>query len=155
MSIFITILIGLFLVIFNFMAVKKQKGSFADTLNYKQENMGELQLEMGKMRKEFAETVLELQEEIEELKNKIDTKENTKIDENIDKEIFDDEITNVSSGPSQNEKAADDKEQENSNNVKVNEIEKLVKKGLSVEEIAEELGIGKGEVLLIKELFIR
>lgn len=107
------------------------------------------------MRKEFAETVLELQEEIEELKNKIDTKENTEIDENKDKEIFDDEITNVSSGPSQNEKAADDKEQENSNNVKVNEIEKLVKKGLSVEEIAEELGIGKGEVLLIKELFIR
>ncbi len=41
------------------------------------------------------------------------------------------------------------------NNVKVDEISKLLDEGLSVDEISEKIGIGKGEVLLIKELYIK
>ncbi|WML35425.1 hypothetical protein [Clostridium sp. OS1-26] len=41
------------------------------------------------------------------------------------------------------------------NNVKVEEISKLLDEGLSVDEISEKIGIGKGEVLLIKELYIK
>jgi len=41
------------------------------------------------------------------------------------------------------------------NNVKVNEISMLLDEGLSVDEISEKIGIGKGEVLLIKELYIK
>lgn len=41
------------------------------------------------------------------------------------------------------------------NNVKVNEIKTMLDEGLSIDEISEKIGIGKGEVLLIKELYIK
>jgi hypothetical protein len=44
---------------------------------------------------------------------------------------------------------------EDSNNIKINEIETLIQSGLSMDEISEKLGIGKGEVLLIKELYLK
>lgn len=43
----------------------------------------------------------------------------------------------------------------NYNNIKVDEIRKLLDNGLSVDEISEKIGIGKGEILLIKELYIK
>lgn len=42
-----------------------------------------------------------------------------------------------------------------SNNIKIGEINRLLALGLSIEEVSEKLGIGKGEVLLIKELYLR
>ncbi|MFL0246761.1 hypothetical protein [Candidatus Clostridium stratigraminis] len=42
-----------------------------------------------------------------------------------------------------------------SNNIKIDEINKLLALGLSIEEISEKLSIGRGEVLLIKELYLR
>lgn len=41
------------------------------------------------------------------------------------------------------------------NSVKVAEISKFLDEGLSVDETAEKIGVGKGEVLLIKELYIK
>lgn len=41
------------------------------------------------------------------------------------------------------------------NNAKVTEIRTLLDQGVSVDEIAEKIGKGKGEVLLIKELYIK
>lgn len=41
------------------------------------------------------------------------------------------------------------------NSVKVDEIKEMIDNGLSVDEISEKIGIGKGEVLLIKELYIK
>lgn len=41
------------------------------------------------------------------------------------------------------------------NNVKVTEIKTMLDQGLSVDEISEKIGIGKGEVLLIKELYLK
>lgn len=41
------------------------------------------------------------------------------------------------------------------NSVKINEIEKLITLGLTTEEISQKLGMGKGEVLLIKQLYIK
>jgi hypothetical protein len=42
-----------------------------------------------------------------------------------------------------------------SNNLKIEEVRSLFDKGLNVDEIASQLNIGKGEVLLIKELYLR
>ncbi|MCS4467817.1 helix-turn-helix domain-containing protein [Clostridium botulinum] len=39
------------------------------------------------------------------------------------------------------------------NSTKVNEVSKLLEEGHTVEEICEILNIGKGEVILIKELY--
>ena len=41
------------------------------------------------------------------------------------------------------------------NNIKINEIKRMIDEGLSVDEISEKIDIGKGEVLLIKELYIK
>jgi hypothetical protein len=41
------------------------------------------------------------------------------------------------------------------NGVRTQEIGKLLKSGASIEEVCEKFNIGKGEVLLIKELFLR
>lgn len=41
------------------------------------------------------------------------------------------------------------------NNVKIDDIEKFMKKGMSIDHISEELGIGKGEILLIKKLYLK
>lgn len=43
----------------------------------------------------------------------------------------------------------------NQNNVKVTEIKTMLDEGLSIDEISEKIGIGKGEVLLIKELYLK
>lgn len=52
-----------------------------------------------------------------------------------------------------------EKEYENNkvtdNNIKIKEITKMLEDGLSIDEISEIIGIGKGEVLLIKELYIK
>lgn len=39
------------------------------------------------------------------------------------------------------------------NSIKVNEVSKLLEEGHTVEKICEILNIGKGEVILIKELY--
>lgn len=45
--------------------------------------------------------------------------------------------------------------EKNYNNYRVEEIEELINSGHTLEEISEMLNIGKGEVLLIKELYIK
>jgi len=49
----------------------------------------------------------------------------------------------------------ENKKNEMSNNIKIDEISKLLALGLSIEEISEKLDIGRGEVLLIKELYLK
>lgn len=44
---------------------------------------------------------------------------------------------------------------DNNGAYKVSEIEKMLKQGLSLDDISLKLGIGKGEVLLIKELYLK
>lgn len=46
-------------------------------------------------------------------------------------------------------------EEKSSNNLKVEDVKTLFQQGLTVEEVAAKLNIGKGEVLLIKELYLR
>lgn len=140
------IIIGIFLIAFNYKAIKKEKGSFNNTLNRAENNINDSSIEIGQMRREFAETVLELQQDIESLKDEIkqlkaNKSETTKIPK--DNDIKNDNINKSEDNGSE------------SNNIKINEVGKFLKDGLSVEEIAEKLAIGKGEVLLIKELFVK
>lgn len=41
------------------------------------------------------------------------------------------------------------------NNEKIDEVKKFINLGMSVDEISEKMDIGKGEVLLIKELYLK
>ncbi len=68
---FLLIAIGAILILINFKAIKKEKGSFSETLKGSIENIDEYKKEMGLIRKEFAETLIDIQKEIENLKKEL------------------------------------------------------------------------------------
>lgn len=154
--IFLLFLIGSTLIILNVWALRKEKNSFQFKLDNAGDNMEEFEVQIGKLRKEFSETILELQMEIQSLNKEfnkytgiidatevsLDEISGAKIKEKVDIYDIKREEVNVI-------------ENNTANSVKINEIEKLISQGLSIENIAEKLSMGKGEVLLIKQLYIK
>lgn len=49
----------------------------------------------------------------------------------------------------------DNNDNAENNSIKIKEVEKLLNEGLNIDEISDALKIGKGEVLLIKELYLK
>ncbi|WP_409068633.1 hypothetical protein ACFLKB_15685 [Clostridium sp. FAM 1755] len=201
---FLLIAIGAILILINFKAIKKEKGSFSETLKDSIENIDEYKEEIGLIRKEFAETLIDIQKEIEYLKkelnvlkytyeNNMEAKDSYKKnhDANYPKDsnnnllkanyIHNKDNENISQGISEKiinknnknnleKKSKSTKDNlknkniendnyknslEDDNSIKVNKVNKLLKEGRTVEEICEILNIGKGEVILIKELYLK
>lgn len=173
MTTVLLLIIGILLVAINIKAVEKEKNSFKDAFNNASTNVKNYDLEIGKLRKEFAESLFEFQKEIEELKDKLEKStnvnnnniNNSNIENNIlnnneldsvriysEKNIVE-ETNNIDKDGKINEnKHIDNNEM---NNTKIDDIEKLMKEGLSVDIISKKLGIGKGEILLIQKLYIK
>lgn len=159
----ILIIAGILLVVLNFNAVRKEKKSFQDKLNVKQNEMGNYELEIGKIRKEFAETILELQKEIEDLKKQGNEDFNEAIlseeaFEGSEEKLVEEEIEDIKDNTeeeSEKSENSDKAAEEDANNIKIDEIRGLLKDNISVSDISEKTGIGKGEVLLIKELYAK
>ncbi|MHC6179390.1 hypothetical protein ACYUJ6_05980 [Clostridium sp. JNZ X4-2] len=161
MASIILVAVGMILITLNLNALLKEKKSFKGQLNVKQNEMEDYKIEIGKIRKEFAETVFELQGEIESLKN-----ENKN---NMDKMILYDRSGKKVNKESNSEKPVSEINNEGSlkehetekvntedvNNIRIDEIRNLLHKNISVDEICKKTGIGKGEILLIKELYTR
>lgn len=145
------IVVGLLLIYLNTRALLKDKNSFSRTLNDKKENIQQFQIELGQLRREFAETLIEIQNEVHELKDKIEEKKNTEYNDEENKiEVSIDDFENDNKSVPKEESLS-----KRQNNIKVNEIDKMIKDGMSIEEVAEKLQIGKGEILLIKELYLK
>ncbi|MEG0307335.1 MAG: hypothetical protein RR636_05280 [Clostridium sp.] len=70
---------------------------------------------------------------------------------------FDDEIhiTKINQTVKDVNKGYEIENHRSNNSLKVEDVKKLLNQGISDEEIAQSLNIGKGEVLLIKELYLR
>ncbi|ENK0837387.1 hypothetical protein AB2Z22_000698 [Clostridium botulinum] len=178
---FLLIVIGSILIFINFKAIKKEKGSFSETLKGSIENIDEYKEEMGLIRKEFAETLIDVQKEMEYLKKELNVLKHT-YENNIETEDFykKNHSTNYpkeSEGNLLQPKYIDNKNAENiskeinkkniltndndknsskdDNSIKVNEVSRLLEEGHAVEEICEILNMGKGEVILIKELYLK
>lgn len=166
------IIISLILIFLNIMSLKKDKNSFKGILINKEESLQNYELEIVKLRQEMGETILDIQTEMEELKEKINKlecivkkedavknqynvieKENIiNIEEqkiNKNQEIYNEKIK------AKNYEVLTDNKNDNKNSVKLQEIKKLIDKGMNEEEIAEVLHIGRGEMLLIKELYLK
>ncbi|GLC32369.1 hypothetical protein [Clostridium omnivorum] len=177
---YIILLIAVLLIFFNVRAMKKEKMSFLNNFENASMNMNEYDIKLGELRREFSETILELQKEIQDLKLKLENSsvndtEKLKLHEdfeikgvsgerkNLNTDINDistdkhrDKIENLDYNNIKEEKNSQNIDiKVESNNIKINEIETLINKGLSMDEISEKLGIGKGEVLLIKELYLK
>lgn len=141
------LLVGMLLIVLNFKAIRKEQNSFQNVLQFKEEDMTDFEFALGELRREFSETILELQTEMQHLKEKNNTAEKvfeTKEVENINEKS---NIVKKKNTVAANIGA--------DNSVKIDEISKLLAEGLSLDEISVKLGIGKGEVLLIKELYIK
>ena len=145
---FILIVIGVILVVLNYKALKKDETSFSDMLKYKQKDMTEVEVEIGAIRRDIAESLTELQKEILDIKQYINLNNNIEdIKENleIDEELISNNLTSI------DEEVDVINEIDNKNKTAV--IRGLISLGLNDEEICEKLSLGKGEVLLVKDLY--
>ena len=145
---FILIVIGVILVVLNYKALKKDESSFSDVLKYKQKDMTEVEVEIGAIRRDIAESLTELQKEILEIKQHINFNNNVEdIKENLetDEELISNNLTSI------DEEVDVINEIDNKNKTEV--IRELISLGLNDDEICEKLSLGKGEVLLVKDLY--
>ncbi len=163
------IFIGLILIILNVLAIKKQNKSFNGVLGNAMENIHDNDIIIGELRREFSESILELQSELMNIKKNLDLKENIEKNnktiknyepsqeknniEIITEESSDDNIVDKYNNISLKEEPITNNS--NASSVKVEEIKRLFSEGLSLDEVSEKLHLGKGEVLLIKDLYIR
>jgi len=152
------IFIGLILVILNVLSIKKQKKSFNGILGNSMENIGDDDIRIGELRLEFSESILEIQSEMMVMKEMIE--KNNRINKNHES------LQDVNNRENNEKIYAEVKEEivineiiadktQNTNSAKVEEIKRLFNEGLSLDEISELSHLGKGEVLLIKDLYIR
>ena len=162
----VLILIGIILIVINYRAINKDKGSFNDVLKSQDSRSTDYDVELMAIRRDMAESILDLQKEIVELRmlvsEKEDLKENSikKIQESYD---IQDDIENeedVISEINFDNRNTKDEIQDNIKNVENNNksnnmilVKEMIKLGHSDEEICQKLNVGKGEVLLVKRLF--
>ncbi|MGH4125725.1 MAG: DUF6115 domain-containing protein [Clostridium sp.] len=149
------IFIGLILVILNVLSIKKQNKSFDGVLGNAIENTHDYDIRIGELRREFSESILELQSEIMYMKETMKKNEITKKSLNTSYLEETHHIENSEKIYDENKNEITIDEELNKSSEKVKEIKKLFSEGLSVEEISEIMHLGKGEVLLIKDLYIR
>jgi len=158
MAFYLTIIIGILLILFNYNAIKKEKKSFNNILTNEVDNMDEFKVLLEENNQQFKEVIFDIKKEIDEINIKLNSKlEANKIDEKIQVEKVEiyDKIEDNKSKRVIKTKASKSSIDNSSNSVKINEIKDLLKQGLSIEAVAENLSIGKGEVLLIKDLYLK
>ncbi|MBU3226657.1 DUF6115 domain-containing protein [Clostridium algidicarnis] len=141
----VLIIIAVLLIIFNIKAIKNEEKKFKDVLDEKERSMTPSDIAIGEIRKDVAESLLEIQQDIELLKHSV-IKYDKEQDKENDKEEENKEEQNKEEENEENEEKTDE-------NNKVTAVIKLLSIGKDVDEISTELNLGKGEVLLIKELY--
>lgn len=164
---FVLLFIGIILIAINIRAIKEDKSpkseGFTQNLSVAHDNMDKNEAEIMKMRKEMGETFYSLQEEIEDLKKYIEKLEDKIVKESYEESVVQnidtlDEEEAILPNSQYNDKKVDEHKEEvkvsNSNNIKIEEIKKLIDEGKDIDEIYEILNMGKGEILLIKDLYL-
>ena len=144
----IMILLGIVLITFSSYSIIKEntngsRDKFSTVLKERQESVNDTDITIGEMRREFAETIMELQVDISELKKKLDIDNGDEITEAKGEVLNKDQIS------------TDDEEQLTFNGVTVNDLDNLMKEGYTLDEISEKLEISKGEILLIRDLYLK
>lgn len=177
----ILILIGLVLVIYNYIALKKESipfeihdneekfkknNSFENVLEKSKYELNEYKIELGVFRKNVAESLTELQEEILEIKKYLNIiknndnlyedkieKENLIIEEDSFYNKFDNNVISEINFNNNSMKRKSSDTEKIADSKKTEKIKELLNEGLSEDEICHRLSISKGEVLLVKDLY--
>ena len=124
--------IGILLIWVNRKEFKREKTNFKEVLTNRTDTITEVEVEIQNLRRDFAETIGVLQMDIKNLSKDIDNLKGTQVTE---ESIIENDFSN--SGKSNN----------------VEEVKRLIEQGISIDDICKILSIGKGEVLLIKDLY--
>ena len=124
--------IGILLIWVNRKEFKREKSTFKEILTNRTDTITEVEVEIQNLRRDFAETIGVLQMDIKNLSKDIDNLKGTQV---IEESSIESDFSNS----------------EKSNNVE--EVKKLIEQGVSIDDICKILSIGKGEVLLIKDLY--
>lgn len=151
------IILGAIIVVFNVVYILRKEEvkeeAFSLTYDSSKSNIKEEKLIAYELREEFSETILELQLEIESLKDKITSSNNSLNAKTTAPSIVDKkEETSTKKVSKKNKISSSSTEIIES---KTEKIKKLLLENKTVDEISEELLVGKGEVLLIKELYLK
>ncbi|WP_346936982.1 hypothetical protein [Clostridium sp.] len=175
------IIIGVALIATNIRAIIREENNFKKAIIDAESNIDEVDMRLIEIRSEFAKTITELQREISDLKKENytefikeelleksdDSKKNISNDEYINTLVdkvdsLDDNILiqgenidELMNDLKEEEKDSNPKKDIRGNSLKVEEVKELLGEGLSENIIAQRLNIGKGEVLLIKELYLK
>lgn len=173
----IIIIIGLVLIIYNYRAIKKGNDmereddtlniSFQSVLQDNKEELNDYKMEIGILRRDIAESLTELQEEIVDIRNNLNKLKNNKemyenkdeLENNIDSNINNENEKEFNESDEIDDlditdgiiSEIDFSDKVDSN--KTQSIKRLLKEGLTEEEICHKLSVSKGEVLLVKGLF--
>lgn len=152
------IFIGLILIVLNVIEIKKQNNSFDGVLGNAMGDVQNNDIIVGELRQEFSESILELQSEIMDMKeimekNNKSIKNNEPMFNKNESETIMEENNHIV--VDKTDDIAPIEELHNANSGKIEEIKRLFSEGLSLDEISEVMYLGKGEVLLIKDLYIR
>ncbi|WP_294400689.1 hypothetical protein [uncultured Clostridium sp.] len=179
----ILLIIGIALIVFNYISIKKEgnsfeikdmqelrkENSFGHVLEKSKDELDDYKIELGIFRRNVAESLTELQEEILEIKKYLNIVKNEEnlYDDNIEEEntimenssVDDDIVSEINFNNVHNHKIFETKnndenyDKNTSDSKKTEIIKELLEQGLSVDEVCHKLSISKGEVLLVKDLF--
>ncbi len=152
--------LGFVLILLNFKVLLKEKNSFQDLLKLREEYIYP-DTELIALRKDLGESITELQLEIESIKEELTIlkEEYNSYKEEIlllKEELLDFKSLKNTSGkgkPRIRKKVIDEKMIHL--NPKTQKIKELLEEGREIDEICELLALGKGEVLLVKELYLQ
>lgn len=171
----ILIIIGIILIVFSYVSIKKEKSSFeikdidelrksdksfGRVLEKSTEDLNDYKIELGMFRRNVAESITELQQEIFDIKKHLNIIKNEDIlyednREDIIKneESIDDGVISEINFNSRRHITNTDKYNKISDSKKTEGIKELLKQGMTVEEVCKQLSVSKGEVLLVQDLF--
>ena len=158
--IIILFLVALALIIINIKAIKSEdKNNFENILINKEQSTNKVDIEILKIRKDLSETIIELQREIVDLKEEVRLLKLAHINSNNldfynnDNKNVHIKINNNSQDSEEIIKKDDNKLKENKNTSNVLKVKNLIELGIEDDKICRRLQIGKGELLLIKDLY--
>lgn len=171
----ILIVIGIILIVFSYVSIKKEKPSFeikdmdelrksdksfGRVLEKSTEDLNDYKIELGMFRRNVAESITELQEEIFDIKKHLNIIKNEDIlyEDNREDVIKNEDSVNdgvISEINFSNRRYTTNADKYNkiSDSKKTEGIKELLKQGMTVEEVCKELSVSKGEVLLVQDLF--
>lgn len=151
------IITGVTLIVLNLRAIKKDKSSFSRVLRDEDNNFNDYDLEIGKLKAEFAEDIAKLQIQVSELKELEKLQKRIEAALSMEEPDLSEEAEEYTVEVSDHELESYEKPSNNTNGnkIRINEIKEMFDKNMDIDEIAQRLNMGKGELLLIKELYLK